>query len=112
MSPFRSSTGLPENLAGFLCYLIPFAGGAVMLALEKRSRYVMFHALQSIILFGLLALGHVAAGFVPLIGGLASMLLGLTGAVFWVLLMLASLMGRFYKVPLIGDIAEDQMRRL
>ncbi|WP_433945320.1 DUF4870 domain-containing protein [Paenibacillus sp. SN-8-1] len=112
MSPFRSSTGLPENLAGFLCYLVPFAGGAIMLALEKRSRYVMFHALQSIILFGLLIVGHVVAGFVPLIGVLAAMLLQLTGAVFWVLLMLTALQGRFYKVPYIGDIAEDQMRRL
>ncbi|MNL82686.1 Chloroplast import component protein (Tic20) [compost metagenome] len=52
------------------------------------------------------------AGFVPLIGVLAAMLLQLTGVVFWILLMLASLQGKFYKVPYIGDIAEDQMRRL
>lgn len=83
-----------------------------MLALEKRSRYVMFHALQSIILFGLLIAGHMVAGFIPLIGMLFAMLLHLTGLVFWLLLMLAALQGKFYKVPYIGDIAEHQMRRL
>ncbi|WP_068613979.1 MULTISPECIES: DUF4870 domain-containing protein [Paenibacillus] len=112
MSPFRSSTGIPENLAGFLCYFIPLVGGAVMLALEKRSRYVMFHALQSIMLFGSLIVGCTAAGFVPLIGAFAILILQLTGVVLWIVLMLASLQGRFYKVPYIGDFAEDQMRKL
>ena len=27
MSPFKSSTGLPENLAATLCYLFPMVGG-------------------------------------------------------------------------------------
>lgn len=112
MSPFKSSTGLPENLAGFLCYLVPMISGAVLLSLEKRSRYVMFHALQSIMLFGVLIILYIAAGFVPLIGVFAALLLQLTGVVFWILLMLVSLQGRFYKVPYIGDWAEDQMRRL
>ncbi|MBP2001644.1 putative membrane protein [Paenibacillus shirakamiensis] len=112
MSPFKSSTGLPENLAGFLCYLVPFVGGAVFLALEKRSRYVMFHALQSLIVFGILILGHVASGFIPLLGSLIALLLQLIGVILWIVLMTAALQGKWYKVPYFGDAAESQMRRL
>lgn len=42
MSPFKSSTGLYENVAAFFCYLFAFVGGVVFLAVEKRSRFVLF----------------------------------------------------------------------
>ena len=48
MSPMKSSSGLDENIAGMLCYLFTFIGGIIFLAVEKRSRFVLFHALQSV----------------------------------------------------------------
>src|SRR5690606_39472754 len=42
----RSSTGLEVNIAGLLCYLIPFLSGLLLLLLEKNSRFVKFHAMQ------------------------------------------------------------------
>jgi len=47
----RSSTGLDENVAGFLCYLFGFVTGIVFLVVEKESRFVKFHAKQSTITF-------------------------------------------------------------
>ena len=47
----RSSTGLDENVAGFLCYLFGFVTGIVFLVVEKESRFVKFHAMQSTITF-------------------------------------------------------------
>lgn len=75
MSPFRSSTGLPDNLAAALCYFIPFIGPIIFLALEKRSRFVLFHSLQSLIAFGALMIAHVLSGFIPLLGPLVAALL-------------------------------------
>jgi uncharacterized membrane protein len=47
----RSSTGLDENVAGFLCYLFGFITGIVFLVVEKKSNFVKFHAMQSTITF-------------------------------------------------------------
>jgi len=47
----KSSTGLDENVAGFLCYLFGFITGIVLLVVEKESRFVKFRAKQSTITF-------------------------------------------------------------
>ncbi|MCK8490039.1 hypothetical protein M0651_23020 [Paenibacillus sp. MBLB2552] len=112
MSPFKSSTGLYENVAGFLCYLFAFVGGVVFLALERRSRFVLFHALQSVMLFGGLMLAHALSGFLPVIGIVVNLLLTLLGVTLWVVLMLATLQGKWLKLPWIGELAEKQLQRM
>lgn len=112
MSPFKSSTGLPENLAAALCYLFPMVGGILFLSLEKRSRYVMFHALQSLFAYGILGMAHVLAGAVPIIGLLASALLALLGVLMWLILIFNAFQGKWFKLPWIGPFAEQQIQRL
>lgn len=112
MSPFKSSTGLPEHIAGALCYFFPFIGGVVFLALEKRSRFVMFHALQSLITFGALMILHVLSGFVPFLGALMSAILSLCSLAVWLIMIYQALSGKWYKLPWAGDIAESQLRHL
>ena len=64
----RSSTGLDENVAGFLCYLFGFVTGIVFLVVEKESRFVKFHAMQSTITFlGLFVISFII-GWIPIIG--------------------------------------------
>ncbi|MDR6724583.1 putative membrane protein [Paenibacillus amylolyticus] len=112
MSPIKSSSGLDENIAGMLCYLFTIVGGIVFLAVEKRSRFVMFHALQSVTVFGLIMVGHVLCTLLPLFGPLVSSLLSLLGVVVWLLMVVTSLQGKWLKLPWIGDFAEKQMRHL
>ncbi|MEF2966208.1 hypothetical protein V3851_10235 [Paenibacillus sp. M1] len=112
MSPFKSSTGLYENVAGFLCYLFAFVGGVVFLAIERRSRFVLFHALQSVVLFGGLMVCHALVNFLPIIGVVVNLLLTLLGLVLWFVLMLAALQGKWLKLPWIGDFAEKQLNRM
>ncbi|MNN61619.1 Chloroplast import component protein (Tic20) [compost metagenome] len=112
MSPFKSSTGLPENIAAGVCYFFPFIGGIVFLALEKRSRFVLFHALQSLIAFGLLMIVHVMSGFIPLLGALIGAIISLCSFAIWLLMIFHALGGRWYKLPWVGDLAESQLRHL
>lgn len=112
LSPFKSSTGLPDNIAGALCYFFPFLGGVVFLALEKRSRFVLFHSLQSLITFGVLMILHVLTGLVPFLGPLMSALVSLCSFGVWLLMIYHALSGRWYKLPWAGDIAESQIRHL
>ena len=45
----KSSTGLDANLAAMLCYAIGWVTGLIFFVVEKDSRFVKFHAMQSII---------------------------------------------------------------
>src|SRR5260370_36014888 len=46
----KSSTGLDENVAALLSYIFGWLSGLIFLLLEKESRLVRFHAMQSILL--------------------------------------------------------------
>ena len=46
----KSSTGLDENIAALLSYVFGWVSGLVFFLIEKDSRLVRFHAMQSILL--------------------------------------------------------------
>ncbi len=48
----KSSTGLEENIAVLLSYLFWWLGGLIFFIVEKKSKYVKFHALQSLVFGG------------------------------------------------------------
>lgn len=103
-----TSTGLDPNLAALLSYLLGFVTGILFLVIERRSSYVRFHAYQSTVTFlGLVVLQFVC-GFVPLIGWIASALLGVASLVVWVLMMVKAIQGERYKLPIVGDLAEER----
>src|SRR3954463_16390406 len=45
----RSSTGLDANIAAALSYFFGLVSGAVFFAMETESRFVKFHAMQSML---------------------------------------------------------------
>jgi len=101
-----------ENLMGALTYLLGFITGIIFLLVEKQSKFVRFHAMQSTILFGGLFIVNVVLGFIPLLGWLAGLLLSLLGFVLWIVLMWKAFQGEMYKVPYVGDIAEKQLAKM
>ena len=107
----KSSTGLPENIAGLLCYLLGWVSGLVFYLLEKQSDFVKYHATQSVIVFGTLTLGSIALGTVPFIGGLLAPLLSLLALALWIILMIKAFQHTRYKLPWAGDLAEKYARK-
>ena len=105
-----SSTGLEPNIAGPLCYLLGIVSAIAFLILEKRDRVVRFHAYQSLATFGGLFVLSAVAGVVPLIGGLVLALLTPIGLILWIVLMVKAYQGERFKLPVVGDWAEDQTR--
>lgn len=93
-----SSTGLDSALAGMLTYVLGWLSGAFFLMVEKKSRFVRFHAWQSVLtflpiflLFWLWPLWFLAW---PLV------------VVVWLLLMYKAFQGERFKLPMVGDIAD------
>ncbi|MBM7567919.1 DUF4870 domain-containing protein [Paenibacillus sacheonensis] len=107
-APDRSSTGIDSKIVGLLCYLGFFITGLLFLALEKRSTFVKFHAMQSILLSVFFCVINIVLGFLPFIGWFLGLLLAPLSFILWIALMLLALQGRWFKVPIIGDFAEQQ----
>ena len=103
----QSSTGLDENVAGFLCYLLGFITGIVFLVVEKKSRFVRFHAMQSTITFLGLFVICIILGWIPIIGLLVFPIWILT-LILWFLLMIKALRGERYSLPVVGKMAEEK----
>ena len=121
----KSSTGLDENVAAVLAYVFNWVSGLVFFLIEKDSRLVRFHAMQSLILAIVFFVGTIALYIVwavlaiitSQISGLLATLVGLVvgliifvffiGAVIgWILGMVKAYQGQFFKLPLIGNFAE------
>jgi uncharacterized membrane protein len=100
----KSSTGLDENVAGFLCYLFGFITGIVFLVVEKENRFVKFHAMQSTITFLGLFVISIVLGWIPAIG----VLILIVSLILWLLLMIKALQGKRYSLPIVGKMAEGK----
>jgi uncharacterized membrane protein len=111
LQPDGSSTGLDPKVAGLLCYLGGFVTGIIFLILEKKSRFVKLHAVQSIVVCVTLIVLNILFGFIPLIGWLLGLLLAPVSFILWIGLMLLTLQGKLTKLPIIGDWSEQQANK-
>ena len=117
----QTNLGVAPNVAGLLCY-VPCCVGlvfAIVAAIvEKQSRFVRFHAFQSLLLHGafcVLWIGFVVIGFVvSSVAGILSVVLlpieilvglGLLGLV--IFLMIKANAGEEYELPVIGKQARQ-----
>jgi uncharacterized membrane protein len=103
----RSSTGLDENVAGFLCYLFGFITGIVFLVVERQSSFVKFHAMQSTITFLSLFIISMIIGWIPIIGLLVYPI-WILSLILWLILMIKALRGERYLLPIVGKMAEEK----
>jgi len=104
----ESSTGLSDNVAGLLCYVIGWVTGVIFLVLEKKSTFVKFHAYQSIMTFGVLFVVSLIFSWIPIIGWIIGTLIGVLSFVLWIILIIQAGTGKMWKVPAVGDWAEKQ----
>ena len=102
----KSSTGLDENIAGLLCYVLGWVSGIVFLLLEREGKFVKFHAVQSIIVFGVLSVVNSVLDWIPVLGLIVGIISGILAFVLWILLMVKASQGERYKVKWAGGYAE------
>jgi uncharacterized membrane protein len=114
----KSSTGMPANIAGLLCYAVRWVTGLVFFLIEKENKFVRFHALQSMIVFGALTVLQIAiatfTGIFGILGPVLHLISGLVGLailVLWIVLMVKAYQGEKFKLPIAGDIAEKNVEK-
>ena len=100
--------------AGIMCYAFGWLSGIIMYLMEKDA-FVRFHAAQSVAIFGgLTVLSMVLptalprglySVIAPLISLMSTVSMGL-----WVFLMYKASKGEYYKLPIVGDLADKFVR--
>jgi uncharacterized membrane protein len=118
----ESSTGLSPNVAGLLCYVVGWITGIVFAVIEKKSKFVKFHAWQSIMTFGILTVVQI---IISILGALLWSPLGVVSGLWvflnalgiivwvitvglWIALMVLAYSGKMWKLPGVGNWAERQ----
>ena len=113
----KTSMGLDENVAGLLCYVLGWITGLVFFLMEPENKFVRFHALQSIVVFGAITVVSIILSVIPVIGTvLSAMSLAVSPPsrptrtfVLWIVLMIRAYQGVKFKLPWAGDFAEKRV---
>jgi uncharacterized membrane protein len=116
-STAMTQTGMKENVAGLLCYLLGWVTGLIFLIIDKRP-FVQFHAKQSIVIFGGLSILRILLGIflgVSFVGGASAGfslaialfdLLYLAGVILWIICMIKAYQGERFRVPVAADLSD------
>jgi uncharacterized membrane protein len=104
--------GMQPNIEAGLSYVLGWVTGLIFFLMEKQNRFVRFHAMQSILFFGGLAVIWIILsiiGALPLLGfftGLIWYAVVIIGLVGYIVLLINGFQGKYFKLPIIGDYAE------
>ena len=123
-----STTDLKPNVAGLLCYVGIWVTGIVFLIIEKKNTMVRFHAMQSLVSFGILsiiingadAVRGWAAGtcrgwfFYPqwIVANVVFGVFLVITITLWIVLMHQTYHGHLVKIPLFGELALKLLAKL
>ena len=102
----KTSMGMQANIAALLSYLVGFVTGIVFYLLEKENKFVRFHAMQSIVVFGFLFVLNFILHLIPIIGWILLPFVGILTIILWIVLMVKAYRGEYFKLPIAGEIAE------
>jgi len=113
-----TQTGMSENVAGLLCYLLGWVTGLIFFLIDKRP-FVRFHAAQSIVVFGglniisyvlgmFLGVSAISHGWAGVGTGVILLhLLHLLTFILWIFLMVKAYQGEKFRVPIAADLADQ-----
>ena len=121
----KSSTGLDENIAALLSYVFGWVSGLIFFLIEKDSRLVRFHAMQSLLLqvcvfviaIVIWVIIFVLVLVVSQVSGLLSTLVSIVATLIWIVLIIGAVVAwviclikayqsQYFKLPIIGNFAE------
>lgn len=108
----KTSLGMDENIEAALSYFLGFLTGILFFVLEKESKFVRFHAMQSIAVFIALVVINMVLGIIlsiTIVGLLLFPLIWLIEVILWIFLMYKAYKGEKFKLPVVGDFAEKQV---
>lgn len=108
----KTGLGLEENIESALCYVLGWVTGIVFYLLEKENKTVKFHAVQSILTFLPLTIIIWVLSAFWFFWSLYFLIwiVDLIMFILWIVLIIKAFQGEKFKLPIVGDIAENQTK--
>lgn len=106
----KSSTGLDENVAALISIVFAPITSLIFFLIEKDSKFVKFHALQSGILAIALLLLNIILGVIPVIGWIILLILPIATLALYIYMLIKAYQGEWFELPVIGKLAMDQLK--
>ncbi len=109
VAPVKTGSGLDPKIAAALCWAFAPLSSIVFILIEKDDKYVRFHAYESLFAGIAVVIASVIASMlvVVLIGILLVPLVSIAAFVLWLMGMIKAYQGEMWKLPVIGDMAEE-----
>ena len=125
----KTSLNLEENIASVIAYVLVWVTGIIIFLIEKENKTVRFHAMQSILTFlpltiigwivgwigapsysyGSYPYGYSWSPGIPALIWLSWIIWAIT-VILWLVLIIKAYQGEKFKLPIVGDIAEKQVK--
>jgi uncharacterized membrane protein len=105
----KTASGLDPNVAAALSYSIGWVTGLVFFATEPHNKFVRFHAMQAMLVFGPACVAFLLCLSIPFLGWILSILIFYGSAALWLILMFKAYQGERFKLPIAGDMAEEKI---
>lgn len=106
-----AASGLSNNAAAAIAY-ITIIPAIIFLLLEPYNRIplVRFHSFQSIGLALVWIVAHFALLLIPVVGWIVGVFVSIGLFIVWLITLLKASKGEWFKLPIIGNIAEQQAK--
>lgn len=106
-----------RNIIAAIAY-IPFLAVVIspaVILVEKDDKYIRFHAFQSLIFSAIyylanILLSQISLGLISLVVGFLGPIITVCALIVWLVSMYLAYMGRVFKFPYVGNIAERQVK--
>jgi len=116
-----TSIGLNARTEALLSYVLGWFSGLIFFVIERKNRFVRFHAAQSFIFFGIVSVVYIVIrllSIIPVLGfllspvlGCATLILLIPAALIWVLLMIQAYRGVNFRLPIISGYSYSLIDR-
>jgi uncharacterized membrane protein len=105
----KTASGFDQNVAAALCYSLGWITGLLFYLTEPRNKFVRFHALQAMLVFGTACVVFILCLSIPILGWILSIFVFYGSAALWLILMFKAYQGERFKLPIVGPMAEERI---